>query len=217
MSSPFDLGRFVPNRLFKVTDTAAEVISLAELKAQARVDSADEDDLLTGYIKSARMYTERRIGRFIRTQTCKYRLEWFPGGSYIPLPRPPLTAIDHVKFKERDGTVTTLFNSLASPEVTTAVFSVELETEPGFIYLNPSESWPSESLFEGFPVEIQFQAGLSPVDEDLITAMKLLAAHWFEHREAAIVGSLAQMNALASATVPLAYEALVDMFIFMEG
>ncbi len=215
--SPLDIRRVVTNRLKLVTDTEPETITLEELMAQVRVDAHDEDDLLGALIVAARKHTEKRIGRKIRKQTWRMQLAHFPWKDELYLPYPPFVAIEHVKFTDRDGDLNTSHDINSSPVVTSTTFSFEVDTEPGFIFLNPSAAWPTDSLFTGLPVEIQFQCGLeAPLDKDLYQAMLMLAGHWFQHREAVVIGSLGQMNALSTGTVPMGYEALVEKFVFMS-
>ena len=90
----------------RITDAASEPVTLAEAKAQARVDSSAEDTLITALITAARQAAEERMQRSILPQTWEKRLDAFPSG--IELPRGPVTSITSIKFLDTAGAEQTL-------------------------------------------------------------------------------------------------------------
>lgn len=182
-----------------VTAPTAEPVSTADMKAHLRVDAAftDDDDFIAALVKAARRHLEEVSGRALITQTWDYFLDAWPSGNSIAVPRPTLQSVTSVKYTDVDGVQAT-FSS--------ASYFVDIKSEPGRIVLNDGESWPSESLRPANGVEVRFVAGYgaagSSVPDDLLAALKLHAAHLYEHRE--------EVSAAPGlAHVPMAWAALV--------
>src|SRR5690606_1240366 len=90
-----------------------------------------------------------------------------------------------------DGTVETLDESW---------YIVDTDSEPGAIHLAPGVSWPSGQLMPGMPIRIEYTAGYGAaekVPERVKQAMLLLIAHWYENREAVVVGAVGRSVELA--------------------
>jgi uncharacterized phiE125 gp8 family phage protein len=100
-------------------------------------DSGDtsEDSQITAWIQAAREYGEGYSGYAFAPQTWDLYLPKFPSVDYIEWPKGPLTEITHVKYTDSDGTQTTM---TVSDE-----YIVDVDIEPGKIYLPYGESWPS--------------------------------------------------------------------------
>ena len=171
-----------------VTPPSVEPVSVAEVKAQARVDLADEDTLIEGYIRAARETLERLLWRAFITQTLELTLDGWPEGSEIRLPRPPLQSVTAVRYTTEDGTLKTL-----DP----ALYVVDAASEPGRVVLKRGKSWPSETLVPAAGVKVEYVAGYgdqaSDVPEPIRQAILLLAAHWYEHREAVSDGRMVEV------------------------
>lgn len=93
--------------LERVSAPASEPISLAEAKLFLRVDSSDDDVLISTIVESVRHYAEKIIGRSIASQGWRIRYR-----DYIPtelvLPMAPVTAISSVTLTDSDGNTTSL-------------------------------------------------------------------------------------------------------------
>ena len=61
-----------------VTAPASEPVSLTEAKAHLRLDSADDDSLITALIRSARETAEAHMRRALVSQTWRLSLDRFP-------------------------------------------------------------------------------------------------------------------------------------------
>jgi len=171
-----------------ITPPSVEPVSVDEVKAQARVDLADEDALIQGYIRAARETLERLLWRAFITQTLELTLDGWPEGSEIRLPRPPLQSVTAVRYITEDGTLKTL-----DP----ALYVVDTASEPGRVVLKRGKSWPSETLAPAAGVKVEYVAGYgdqaSDVPEPIRQAILLLAAHWYEHREAVSEGQMVEV------------------------
>jgi uncharacterized phiE125 gp8 family phage protein len=163
-----------------ITGPVSEPVSLAEAKAQCRVDVTEDDALITGLIVTAREEVERRIWHAIISQTLELVLDEWPWCRSVELPRPPLMSVTSIKYKIADGTETTWGSSN---------YIVAAAHVPGRVVLANGASWPSATLYPTEAIRIRYVAGYAnaaAVPQSLKQAMLLLIAHWYEMREAAI-------------------------------
>lgn len=169
-----------------VTPPSVEPVSLTEAKLHLRVDHSIEDTLITALIQTAREKAEAFTRkRFIETQL-RLDLDRFPlGGGPIRLPYPPLIEVDSITYLDEDGDQVTLddaaYRVVNDPQGATI--------EPEFDY-----SWPV-TRDVGAAVSVTYKAGYgdsaATVPGVIKTAMLLLIAHWYENREAVVVGTIA--------------------------
>lgn len=176
---------------------AVEPVSLTEAKSHLRVDISDDDDYISGLIKSAREYIEGATRQALITQTWRLSLDAWPEGNEITIPKPPLQSVTSIIYKDSDGNSTTW---------STSAYIVDSDSEPGRVVLAYGQSWPSVTLYPANPIQITFKAGYgdaaSSVPQHLIHAIKFLVAHWYENREPVTVGAVAR-------DVPLAVDSLI--------
>lgn len=195
-----------------VTAPASEPVTLAEAKAQLRVEVADDDALITDLIAASRQAAEAHMRRALITQTWRLSLDRFPGrplpwwdgvreGADIPeaanaieLPRPPLASVTSVTAYDDADTAT------VAPA---ADYFVDTDREPGRVVLRSGRTWPVVGRVAG-GVEVVFVAGYGAagaVPEAIRQGMLMLIGHLCENREA--VGAAA-----AAAALPLGVAAL---------
>jgi hypothetical protein len=70
-----------------ITPAAEEPISLDDAKAYLRVQITDDDDLITGLIKAARMYAENQTRQTFISTTYEYTWDSFSDQRLLPYPR----------------------------------------------------------------------------------------------------------------------------------
>lgn len=183
-----------------ITDAAKEPISLDDAKAHLRVDCEDDDELIKVMIKSVRRSIEKYLDRALITQDWAYWLDGIPmdycGGpwwdgvreapisidsralNFIEIPKAGLQSITSITSYDLDN-AGTVFDS--------ANYFVDTASIYGRIVLNYGAIWPN-NLRSANAIKVLFRAGYgdSPtsVPEDIITAMKMLIAHYYENREA---------------------------------
>lgn len=90
----------------KVTSApASEPVTLAEAKAQLKVDHSDEDDLITSLIIAAREISEAYSGRSFISQTRTVTMDRFPycRTKEIILPYGPVTAVTSFTYLDTNG------------------------------------------------------------------------------------------------------------------
>jgi uncharacterized phiE125 gp8 family phage protein len=145
-----------------------EPVSIAELKAHLKIDSAAEDALIAGFGVAARQAVEARFGLAIVAQTWRLTLDC-AGEAAIVLPISPVVSIDAVAIA-RGGS-----NEALTPDA--------YEAEAGLVGRVRLKS-PSRAAGHG--LVILFTAGFgdaAAVPEELKLAIRVLAAHFYEHRE----------------------------------
>jgi len=159
---------------------AVEPVTLADAKAQLRVDSSAEDILIGSLLLTARLHIEAALGLALITQGWRLVLDRFPRGSVVALPLQPVSAVTSVQTIAADGTVTTLASSAAL-----------LDPGPPPRVIRTGTSWPTITAAAN-GVAISFTAGFGPTPADvplpIRQAMLLLIAHWYEHRDPIEIG-----------------------------
>jgi uncharacterized phiE125 gp8 family phage protein len=138
-------------------------------------------------MKAARQHVDGRdgwLGKALVTQVWDLKLSAFE--TPIRLPLPPLQEVMSVtvggEVMDAGGYVVAGANNVDKAEV------------------SPATSWPSVTAAPE-AVSIRFRAGYgdvgSDVPEPIRQAMLLLIGHWYEHREAVIVGTNAMLMPMA--------------------
>lgn len=167
------------------TPPASEPVTVAELKTHARIDLSDDDTLLGLYITSAREWVEQYIERSLIHQTFVLYLDAVPVGQYLELPFPKLSSITHIKYYDADDSLQTWSSSN---------YRADTVSQVGRVTVKNGISWPSIITDRADALQITYVAGYgsaaSSVPEALKTAIKLLATHWYENREATAMGNI---------------------------
>jgi uncharacterized phiE125 gp8 family phage protein len=103
-----------------VTPPAVEPVTLVQAKAHCRVETDEDDALLTSLIKSARQAVEEHLGRYLIETEADYQLDRFPTGP-LYLPRPPLLSVTSITYSDFQGGFTvwdpanTLVDAISEP------------------------------------------------------------------------------------------------------
>lgn len=166
-----------------VTAAAATPVSLAEIKAHARVDHAYEDDILSALIETATAHFDGRdgvLGRALITQTWRSYATSFCGRLRAPLE--PVQALASVEYIDPDGVVQTGLDAS----------SFEIYRDARGAYAIAPDNPPSVKCRPG-AIRLTWALGYGAegaVPQPIRTAIKLLAAHWYANREAAAVAQL---------------------------
>ncbi|MBI9042921.1 MAG: phage head-tail connector protein [Anaerolineaceae bacterium] len=171
-----------------VTGASAEPITTAEAKLHLRVDHNTEDDYIDSLVKLARRHVELIGNLALITQTWDLMMDAWPGRVF-PMPLYPLASVVSIKWKDQDGSETTIDSSN---------YVVDTASRPGRVALVSDYSWPGDSLYPIGAIAMRFTTGFGlavDVPEKYKHAMLLLIAHYYENREAvhAGVGANVQM------------------------
>jgi hypothetical protein len=189
----------------RIVEPAVLPLSLDEVKAQLRVTTNDENDLISSYIKAATDFIEGEwgfLGRALVTQTWRLTLDAFPastssvtyaycgpmfGGGVagqIKIPLPPLQSIVQIAYDDANGDA-----QIIDP----ANYFVDSASEPGWVVPAGNMSWPS-TLNAINTVRVDFVAGYPPdsssppdltarIPANIKQAMLLMVSNWMEFRE----------------------------------
>ena len=171
------------------TAPAVEPVSLSEAKLHLKLATTEaeaaaytvEDAWLTRNLAAARTQAEQETGRRFITQTLTYYLNRWPDERYIKVPYPPLqSAIVTYRLTDDDDYDETLSTA-----------DTDIVSEPGRIILQPSESWPSGTLYTDKPIKIVFICGYGlavAVPENIKSAILLKISDLYENRGEVVVG-----------------------------
>lgn len=164
---------------------AEEPVTLAEAKAQCRVDGTDDDVFIGALIQSAREMAEHQTGRALVTQTWELVLDAFPAA--FVLRRPPIIAVDSVKFLDADGVQQTL-----DPADTL----LDKDNEPGYLVPAYGKTWP-DSYPVPNAVRVRYTAGYggaANVPESIKAWMKLMIGTAYANRETVLAGQISTLG-----------------------
>ena len=166
----------------------------------AKTGDSAEDNLLTMLISAAREYCENVTGRALATQTIEYYLDKFPSDDFFELPRPPLQSVTSIIYKDSAGASTTM--------TLTTQYLVDSDRTVGRIVLPYGVTWPSFTAYTVNPITVKYVCGYyasNLIPKAIKQAMLLLIGHWYENREAVLVGTV-------SKTIEFAVQALLSQY-----
>lgn len=178
----YELAYSGGKRYIRAVATVAVAVCDFGVYVIERAPAVYEDTLITGLIKAAREYCEGYQNRAYITQTWELILDAFPD-TYFQIPLPPLQwAV------VADMSITYYDTALGSHVVATADYQVDVDSYKGRVCPAYGKSWPATILRPMNGVIVQFKAGYGAaaanVPEHIRLAIKILAGHMYENREA---------------------------------
>jgi uncharacterized phiE125 gp8 family phage protein len=159
----------------RITPPAAEPFTLSDLKAALRITHAEEDELVMRLGIAARALVERRLGHAIAAQGWRLTHRG-PLSGALTLRPGPVRTISAVALRYGEGA----FEDAPSFRL--------LRGHPDRVLIEAAPSKNGVALEEA---EVTFEAGRQDPDstpEELVQAITLLAAHYYENREAVAEG-----------------------------
>lgn len=191
-------------QLRRLSGPAAEPLTLAQAKAQCRVDAdiVEDDEWFTDAIREARAFIEDQLKSTLVETSYRYeRGQWGWDSSSmwvgpelcdtIALPFGPIIAIDAITYLDTDGTR----QDLAADR-----FQLVKTGTSGHVVPAYRTSWPAARASAG-SIAIDYRAGYesegSPagpggVPPPVVRGMKMLVAHWYQNRESVLVGTISK-------------------------
>lgn len=157
-----------------VTPVASEPVTAAEAKAHCKVDTSDDDTLITALITAAREFAEHHTGRAFAAQTLEMALDAFPdcNADWIDLDMPPVASVTSVKYTDTAGVEQTM---------STSDYALSVYGESRRIALAYNVSWP---LTQDIPdaVRIRFVTGYTTLPKAAKQGLLLVIGHYYEQR-----------------------------------
>lgn len=159
---------------YNVQSILHEPIELQAAKDHIRTvygDTSEDETIIKPLIEAAREFAENVTGRAFAKQTIIARTAAW---NSMQLPRLPVMSVEKVTYWTADN---------QEKEMEPSKYRVDLDE--GIVYiLNP----PEDKLAEGNPIRVHYTAG-GETPATARQAMLLLIGHWYNNREAVVVGS----------------------------
>jgi uncharacterized phiE125 gp8 family phage protein len=188
-----------------LTDVTAEPVTLAALKGHLRVETPDDDGLISGLGIAARKLVEEYTGRRLMPRTERLLLDFFPKCRQIMIPASPISSVTAVTYWD-DADNASVFDP--------ANYIVDVQGPIGMIVLKYGAVWPILGSNRR-PVNVagvDFVSGYASaaaVPEPLTLAIKMLTGHLYENREASSPLTLQQ--------IPLGLQYLLKPYRVIEA
>ena len=150
-------------------------VNLDEMKQHLKVDNDVDDSLIEELLDAATDYCQKETGRIFVSAT---QIDYFQGlCSVMDLEWSAPVSITSITYLDNDGVRQT-----ANP----LLYELDDVSEPGRVILAYAQSWPA---FRTWPksIEVTYIAGYgvaAEVPAGVKRTIKILVAHWYEHRMA---------------------------------
>jgi len=205
-----------------VTPPAIEPLTLEDAKLHLRVDSSDDDTLISALIVAARNKIEGYTQRALITQTWEYVLDMPNNKQRIP--QPPLQRVNSINLIDTDGTVTTIDPKTYIVDPSGIYARVTPVKASRLAFVDPDlwrGIWPWHRGFASFI--INFTCGYGDTGDTvpgaLVEAIRMYTALLYDNREGQPTnmssGAARASIALASigATLPESIRALCSPYM----
>ena len=161
-----------------LTAPAIEPLSLAEAKAFLRVETGDDDDVISALIAGSRIHVEAQTRRALITQSWRLSFDAWPRDGRLTVLPAPLQALAATRVYDFDNNAQAL---------DTAAFV--LDRGASALIFAPWALPAPGRVAAGIELDVTTGFGDAAIDvpEPLRQAIRLLVAHWYENR--GLVGS----------------------------
>jgi len=180
------------------TPPALEPVTLAEAKAHLKLDTTDDDTLVTAMIAAARARAEWHTGRALLSQGWTLHLDCWPASGVIEIPLPPLQSVAAVTTYARDDGASVLSASL---------YTVDAASAPARLALKQGVP-PPTNLRNVNAIAVAFTAGYGDAADAVPPLLKGAILE--------LIAFLYENRGEAPAELPLAALALLAPFRVMK-
>lgn len=170
--------------LVQVVGPTVFPVTLTQAKAHLRVSHDHESALIEALIKAAVARAEGETGQPFSAQTWELVLDAFPAGEIV-VPIGPVNADVEIFYTPADG---------PEVEIDGATFLVDSVARSARIF--PVSTWPTAADVPN-AVRVRVAVG-GTCPEDVRTAILMMVATWYAHREDVLTGAAVQELPLAS-------------------
>ncbi len=179
---------------------AMEPVSLADVKAHLNIDASSDDVLLQSLILTSRLHIETALGLALIEQGWTLSLDRWPPAGVVHLPLRPLLSVGAIRVLPSSGAPALLHPS---------TYIIDHTGWRGRLVRAFGAEWPIPGkAANGIEIDLVAGFGAAPGDvpAPIRQALLMLAAHWYEHRDPAEIGS-------AQAAIPTAVSGLLSPFV----
>ncbi len=165
--------------LSRTVAPATEPVTLAEAKAHLGVTISDDDARIQSLLVAAREWVESTTGLALITQTWVAKLDNFPPGDILKLPKTPIQSITSVGYVDTNGA-----------DQTCTGYTLDAIGER--LYLQYGEDWPSTQGIEN-AVTITYVTGYgdaADVPESIKQAIKLQVEMHYDRPDTGYLSAL---------------------------
>ena len=170
----------------KVITAPSAVLTLEQLRRHCKIDppdtANDADDDLTAALAAAQSTAEHYAGISIGSQTLELALDEFPAAG-IQLLQGPVTSITSVTYVDTAAATQTLAGS---------AYSLDDYSTPQWLLSAVDTDWP-DTYSTVNAVKVRYVAGAATIDGAVAQALRLLVGLYFDNRNAADKGELAEL------------------------
>ena len=181
-----------------VTPPAISPVTLAEAKAQMRVEHTDDDTLIQTLISAATAFVDVQgaLGKAMITQTWG---QWInPNPSTVALMAGPVQSVSAIKYYDVDGILQTA--TLTDFDVFGTARNKTVSPKTGF-------SWPvTQQRSDAIKIEyvVGYGDSVNDIPDTVRHALMLLVSNWYENRSNELIG-------IASKTLPHGFDDLIGI------
>lgn len=186
-----------------LTPPAAEPVDVDDVKLNSRIEGDDDDALIAELITSARMHVENYTVRSLINQTWKLVLDAFPGCSSTGqmLIQRPFSLPDNALLLEKTPvqSISSIgYTDMGSNPQTFDPTQYKVDSSGDICRITPifGQIWPI-TLPQIGSVNVTFVAGYGPdgtsVPSPILRAIKMLAGHFYNNREATSAANLKEI------------------------
>jgi uncharacterized phiE125 gp8 family phage protein len=163
-----------------LTAPAVEPIALADMKAFLRVETADDDDVITALIAGSRIHVEAQTRRALITQSWRLSRDSWPEDGRLKVLPAPLQTLAAARVYDENNT---------THAIDTQSFVLDLGASA--LAFAPWALPMPGRLVAGIELDVTVGYGdaAGDVPEPLKQAIRLLVAHWYENRGLVATGA----------------------------
>lgn len=170
-----------------VVKPTVEPVSVDDVKQHSRIDTNDDNAYLFNLIQSATNFVEDYTRRYLITRTIDYK---FDGGlRNIEIPGGNLQSVTSVTYIDTAGSEQTL---------STSVYDVDTDSQPGRIVLAYGQSWPStrDKIHNVTVRAVVGYGSVKDIPKGIRGFILALVDHLYEHRTTVTELNLSEDNVL---------------------
>lgn len=158
-----------------ITPAATLPVSLTQVKTFLKVENTDDDILISDLINQAVTYIENYTGQKLITQTWRLFFDELPAGAILELALAPVISLTAFRYFDASGDA-----QIVAP----GDYELDMYSNPARLVIKNAIS-PGPHI-NGLEIDLQVGFGASSVDVpgDILRAIMVTIAHWYEFRGA---------------------------------